>query len=173
MGVVNNDENKLDFSKDVAIDQDALDVEWLNQASLFGKWSRLHADAEAKVGRLKHRLEVMEADLDNKVRTKPKSYGIAGERITEGAIKSAIILTKEHQELNSLYLKAQHNQAIIMSAVRSLAHKRDALENLVRLLGSEYFSGPLAPRDLNAEAIQKRTSGEAVKKMKKAVEGRK
>lgn len=171
MAKVESDE--VDFSQDVAIDQDSLDVEWLQQPTLFGKWSRMHADAEARVGRLKHQLEVLEADLDNRIRTKPKAYGITGERVTEGAIKAAIILTQEHQDLTSKYLRAQHTQAIVLSAVRALAHKRDALENLVRLLGAEYFSGPLAPRDLSAEATKGRTREIASEKMKKAIEKRK
>ena len=164
---------ELDFSEDIKIDQDALDVEWLRQAELMGKYNRLHADAEAKVGRLKQKLEVLDAQLDSRIRTKPKAYGIGSDKPTEAAIKGALIMVPERQEAVARHLKAIHDAAVVLSAVRALHHKRDALENLVRLMGAEYFSGPVAPRDLGHERTKAKMSEKANGKMKDAVEARK
>lgn len=164
---------ELDFSKDVAIDEDALDVEWQRQPELLGKWGRLFADAEARVNRLDHKLDVLKADLERRIRAKPKSYGITEERVTEGIVKATVLLDSEHETQQIKLLQAQHSMAIIKSAINALYHKKDALENLVRLLGAEYFSGPVAPRDLSAEKMKARAGAVANAKMRSAVKERK
>ena len=40
-------------------------------------------------------------------------------------------------------------------AVRALESKKDALENLVKLHGQQYFAGPKMPRDISWEREQK------------------
>ena len=79
---------------DLSIDLNALDTEWLEQPERFFTVAEQAADAKREVERTKLALDIAEAELDNDIRTNPAKYGIA--KITEGAISSAIKLSKQY-----------------------------------------------------------------------------
>jgi hypothetical protein len=131
------------------IDEDALDVEWLEQPSLMVKYARHSAKARQDMDRAKEKLETVKADLDQKIRSNPDKFDL--QKITEGAILSVIQLHDGYKDAMDKYIDAKYEADIAQLAVRAVDTKKAALENLVRLYGQQYFAGPSVPRDLNRE----------------------
>lgn len=144
--------SEFDFKRDVEINPNQLDVEWLRQPFLYQKYAEEAAHARDRRDRAKDALEVVKAQVDGDVRANPVNYGFTGDKKpTESAIASAILQSEEYQEANEKYLKAKLECDLIQSAVLSIEQRKSALENLVKLLNSSYFAAPLTPRDLNSE----------------------
>jgi len=136
----------MDYEKDLAIDPDALDVEWLQQPQLFFRYAREQAEAKARADEAKERLDVTRAELDTTVRS---AYQDAGVKFTEAVVSAAIIVHPEYKEAMAEYMTLTADANLLSSAVRAMDQRKSALENLVRLHGQEYFAGPKEPRDLS------------------------
>ena len=155
---------ELNYEKDVSIDDSALDVEWLEQASLTFKYCQLEADARKALDEAKSQLDIVEAELDKEIRNNPEAFDLP--KITESAIKSAILVNENYINAKDEYSQAQYELNMAQAAVRSIYAKKDALENLVRLHGQQYFAGPSVPRDLSKEWESKQKQTSANKKVK-------
>jgi len=134
------------FKEDLAIDPNALDVEWLDQPKKFFDVAEQAAEARRGVDRAKLALEVTEAELDNDIRTNPLKYGIA--KITEPALKAAMRMTDKYQKAQTALADAQYEKAMLDSATQAWDQRKRAIENLVSLHGQSYYASPSAPRDL-------------------------
>ena len=145
--------DELNYELDTSIDEQALDVEWLQQADLMRKYAAHAAATKRYMDEIKERLEVEKARLDLEIRKDPSKYGI--EKVTESVVQSAILIQPEYQELQRLYREARYENDIANAAVRAIDQKKTALENLVRLLIASYFAGPATPRDLTKEWAEK------------------
>jgi hypothetical protein len=143
----------MNYEEDVRIDPDALDVEWLEQPSLLMRYARNAAECRMEVDRAKELVDVTKAKLDKKIRNDPEAYHV--EKVTETAVQAAIISHKDFQAANDSYLTAKFEADIAQGAVNAINQRKDALENLVRLHGLQYFAGPRIPRDLSKEAMAK------------------
>ena len=137
------------YEKDVTIDPDALDVEWLGQPGLIFKYSKKSAEVQQELSNAKEALELTKATLDKKIRTNPEKYGI--EKITETVVANTIISQDDFKEANQVYQEAQFEVNILRGVMDALNNKKSALENLVKLHGQNYFAGPSVPRDLSKE----------------------
>lgn len=144
--------SEFNYKKDVEINPNQLDLEWLRQPALYQKYAGEAAYARDRRDRAKDKLEVVKAQVDGDVRQNPGNYGFTGDKKpTEGAITSAVIQSEGYQEANEEYLKSKLECDIIQSAVLAMEQRKYALENLVKLLNSSYFASPSVPRDLSAE----------------------
>lgn len=146
--------SELDYERDTAIDEQALDVEWLRQPDLMRKYSMHAAETKRLVDETKERLDVVRARLDLAIRENPQKFGL--EKVTEAAIAATILLQDEYQEASKGHLDAKYEYEIALAAVRAIDQKKTALENLVRLLAASYFAGPQAPRNLTGEVLKRR-----------------
>lgn len=160
------------YKQDVEINPEALDVEWVKQASLYLKYGEQVAKMRDRVDRLKEKLDVQDAELSLKIRQNPASYGL--DKVTEGVIKDTILASADHTELANELAETRYELEILQTALRAMDVKKSALENLVRLHGASYFAGPSVPRDLGAEWVKEveRTSARDTIKKKMGV-GRK
>ena len=86
----------MNYEKDLTIDQDALDVEWLEQPRLMMRYARIEAEAEKQYANARASLELIKAEVDKTVRMNPEKFDIA--KITEGAVSAAILMTDEYKE---------------------------------------------------------------------------
>lgn len=154
----------MDFEKDVSIDESSLDTEWLDQPRLMAKYTKHAANQKRQLDLAKEQLEVVKADLDKDIRTNPDSYSIA--KITETVVQNTIQTQSEYQDAMKDFIDAKYEYEMSQAAVRSIDQKKTALENLVRLHGMSYFSGPSVPRDLSKEWEQKEKQKEANDKVK-------
>lgn len=139
----------IDYEKDVSINPDALDVEWLEQPQLMLKYGKLAAYTKLEADRAKERLEVIKAELDKDIRMNPDKYDIT--KITESVVINTILLQPEYQAANEEYIKLNYEAALARYTVQAIDTKKEALENLVKLYGMQYFAGPSVPRDLSSE----------------------
>ena len=155
----------MDYEKDLQIDHNALDVEWLDQPQKFMRYSVLHTDACLKVDKAKENLDVVQAELSMKIRKDPDDYDIP--KVTEATVSNAITLSPEFQEANLEYIKAKHEANILLCAVKAFDQRKRALEHLVQLLGQQYFASPSAPRDLDLETASQNRKTEARDKVRR------
>lgn len=157
----------MDFQKDIEIDQNALDQEWIAQPVLYMRYAELEAEARRTMDEEKVRSDVVRAKLDAKIRENPEDYGIS--KVTEGSILSAIQQDEDYLESQTALRTAKYQLDMISGAVRALDHRRKALENLVYLHGQSYFSEPSTKRlhqdDKEAiDNVKKKASRELVRR---------
>ncbi len=144
----------MNYEYDIKIDHDSLDVEWLDQPELMMRYSHHQAECALELDKAKERLEVVKADLDKKIRSHPEKFDIA--KVTETVVSNTIITQTKYTEAHQEMLTAKYDFDIARAAVSAIHGRKDALENLVRLHGMQYFAGPKMPRDLNQEVERKR-----------------
>lgn len=140
---------KINYEQDMQIDPSALDIEWLGQPSLTMKYAEYAANTKREEALAKERLDVVRAQLDNEIRSNPERFGLT--KATEASIQSAILLQNEYQEASREYIDARYEADLAKYAAGAISDRKEALENLVRLHGMQYFAGPTIPRDLNKE----------------------
>ena len=143
----------MDYEKDIKIDDSALDVEWLEQATLMMRYCQYAAKMRQRLDNAKEALDLVRAEVDKEVRTNPEKYGI--EKVTEAVVQNTILMQPEYRTASETLIQARYEADIAQNAVRAVDQRKDALENLVRLHGQQYFAGPRVPRDLTVE-VQKR-----------------
>ena len=143
----------MDFEKDVRIDADSLEVEWTRQPELTHKYGLELARARAEADRTKEALALIEAETKAAIRANPAKFGI--EKVTEGAINEAVTISDGYRAATADHLKAKADQDIIQAGLNAIYAKKDALENLVRLLGQNYFAAPTVPHNITEE-VRKR-----------------
>jgi hypothetical protein len=121
-----------------------LKEEWCNQVRLYHEWSDKLAWARTQFERAKANLKLVEADLDAEIRVNPGEYGIT--RVSEGAIEKVVIRRRERREAFEVMIKAMHKVEVLEGRVKTLDHRKKALECLVQLLLNNYYSEPRVPK---------------------------
>jgi len=139
----------MKYEEDIRIDDSALDIEWLEQAGLFMKYARHCASTRRAFDDAKQDLDIKKAELDKAIRENPSDYGI--EKVTENAVASCILTHKMYKEAFQVYLDAKYEMEMAQYAVQAFNQRKEALENLVKLNGQQYFAGPKIPRDITWE----------------------
>lgn len=142
----------MNYEKDLSIDPDALDTEFLAQPGLYFKYARESVLAKDSYSRAKENLEAVRAEMDADIRQNPGEYGFSGEKKpTEGAITSAILQTQGYKDANEAYMKAKYEADLVQVAVMAIDQKKSSLEHLSRLTIAGYCAMPSEPRDLAGE----------------------
>jgi len=150
----------LNFDQDLAIDETALDVEWLDQPRRYMKYCKLYAEAGHRVRRIEERMKILRSQIILKAAS--KGTGRSGGP-TQQQIEASFRVDAEHQRLKRLLNSTQHVYDLLNGAVFAFQQRKTALEQLVTLYGQQYFAGPSLPRDLSAERL-KHLGNEKVKK---------
>lgn len=147
----------MDYELDIVIDEQALDVEWLDQPRRMGEYCRLTADARKTMDLAAENLAFVKATVERAIRLDPDRYGVKpGVRgITEASIDAAVLIHDEYQIASRSLIDARYNHDVSVGAVRAFDQRKSALENLVRLHGQNYFAGPSVPHDLPAERARR------------------
>jgi hypothetical protein len=117
------------------------------------KYAQISASARKTLDEAKEELEFVRAELDKAIRSNPDRYDI--DKITEAVVIATITIHKDYQKASSVLINAKYENDMAYGAVKAIDARKDALENLVRLHGQQYFAGPKVPRDLSFEAQQK------------------
>lgn len=144
---------KTTYQQDLSIDPLDLDEEIKWQPYLFEKWSKAFSQASYSYDRSKETLEVLYAQLYEAISVDPEDYGL--ERYTEPAIKQAILQLPSYRKAKKRMHKARRNMNILAGAKDAMRQKKDALENLVRLFLSGYYSDIKVPHKAK-EAFSKK-----------------
>lgn len=147
----------MTYDEEIEIDEQALDVEWLNQPKLMLKYTRARAEAQRELDMAKEIRDVTRARVDKAIREDPEKHGVvAGPRgITEGGITAAIADHPDYIKANRAYVDSSYEFNVATGVVAAFDQRKTALENLVRLHGQSYFAGPKVPHDLGEMRRQK------------------
>lgn len=134
----------VNYKDDLKINPETLEVEWLRQAELFGKYSEMHASAVRRMNQLEQKLKVIRSDLLMKAR----ESGAKNAAQEEAYYRTSQI----HQEAKAEFIEAQYEADVLDGAVFAFHQRKAALENLVKLASMNYFATPETPRSLGAVA---------------------
>ena len=136
----------IDYEDDLSLNQHGLDFEWLRQASLYLKYSRLYADAASYRDEAKDSLQNVDAKIDLEIRSDWNDFGFEN-KPTEPAIKAAILQDDRHLTAADDLIKNARDMIILKGTITALEHKKAALENLSRLYLSGYWADPRITKD--------------------------
>ena len=154
---------ELNYEKDIVLDPDSIDTDCLAQTDLVMKYIRFAADADLVMDKAKERLDLVKAELDNKIRTNPEKFKI--EKITETVVSNTILMQEVYKNAVTDYLEAKHEAKIVNGTTRAVDHRKSMIEKLVQLHGQSYFSGPSVPHDLSFEWRKKQEQAESDKRI--------
>ena len=138
-----------DFERDMEINPDALDVEWLAQPELYCRYANAASEAEAVAKRASEHKKTTEANLTHLVNAEPDR--LQGAKPTVANVQSYIQLHPDYGAAMTILIEAEHDAARLRNGMFAMNQRKDALENLVRLCLGQYFAGPVSPRDLKKE----------------------
>ena len=141
------------YDDEVLIDEMALDVEWLEQSALMRKYTRIEAEAKRDMNSAKEYQDFIKATLDRDIRKDPDKFGAI--KVTEPVVTSTILLQLKYQAAAKATNDTRYAYDIASGVVKAFEQRKTALENLVKLLGQSYFAGPVTPRDLSSEYLEK------------------
>lgn len=154
-----------DIELELSIDENALDQEWLIQPRLYFRYAAELAIAQEEVSTKKARIDVVLAEVAADIRTNPEEYGIG--KVTESAISESLQRSVIVKDAKAKLIEAQHSVGILSAAVGALDHRKKALEKLVDLRLSNYFSSPRASErsaefadDITKESVRHRGRGD-------------
>ena len=139
---------------DFEINEYALDKEWLKQPPTVERYAREEAEAKLRYTESKNRLEVVKAEVALSVRQDPQAYGFdkATDKLVEALVSADERCKRAQQEL----AEAKHEADILQGGCNALEHKKKALENLVTLHISGYYSNPKSPKQSEESDIARR-----------------
>lgn len=155
----------IDYEKDILIDPNALDVEWLNQASLAMKYGKHYARCKRNLTLAEEKVKVTRSELIDEANTDPITC-CGKEKPNAADIEAYYRNHKKHKAAKDEWLKASYELDIAEVAKSEISFSRkSALENLVRLVQIGYCAAPSAPRDLSFEAQKRNSDSEFNKKV--------
>lgn len=137
---------ELNYSRDIEIDPEALDVEWLNQPNLFLAYSQKKAEADREAKLLHEEFKSIKAEL----RLQAAKLGAKGLGVkdTSDNLDAWVRNQEDYKEAKEKLIEAEYEADMLSAAVYAFNHRRSALENLAKLHGQQYFAGPTEPRNL-------------------------
>ena len=156
---------EFNYEKEVEINPNALDIEWLQQPSLFLKYSEAAAEARRDLDLAKERLDVIRAQIDKEIREDPEKFGV--KKITEAVVSNTIVVQEKYRQVYQEYVDLKYQADLLTRVVSAFDQRKSALENLVRLYGQSYFAGPQEPRDLGMEWEKKIKERSAQRKIRR------
>jgi len=129
---------ELNYKRDVQINPHKLDKEWIAQPALVIDYNEALAYAKNETDKAKEALEIATANAINMiVKTEEK-------RPTEKVMDAMITADPAIQKLTQDLIKARHAEALLVAACRGIDQRGQALSNLVKLHGMNYFAEPEA-----------------------------
>lgn len=144
------DQKEIDF--ELAIDQNSLDQEWLDQPRMYFRYAAQLADARQAYDAARADLDLTKAELDLAIRSDPQQFDLG--KVTEASIQATILNQKAYTRARDKLSAAKHEVDVLEAAVGALDHRKRSLERLVELFLANYFSRPSAPNGTQEEVDQ-------------------
>lgn len=152
---------EINYEEALKINPHKLDKEWLEHAIKFQTWAEMAADADADAKHCEEKVKTIRSEII-------KSLAEGGKKPTGQIIEAEYRTNQEYKEAKQDLIEAEHTRDILDNAVSAFRARRSALENLVQLHLSGYFSSPRDPKNTNfgkkAETETKARAGSKAKK---------
>ncbi|MHA1591484.1 MAG: hypothetical protein ACTSUP_03335 [Candidatus Heimdallarchaeaceae archaeon] len=120
------------------IDEYALEKECRDQPCLYAEIGELYVVAKGGARTAKENVDFVRAALDGMIRSDPGKYGL--QKVTEGAISSAILLTEEYRSAQVDYLSKQEVSDAFQILLSSAEQRKSMLRDLASLYIYNYYS---------------------------------
>jgi len=141
----------MNYEEDMRIDETALDVEWLEQATLAMKYGRHFALCKRRLIEAEEKLKVVKAELIAEANANPTKC-CSKDKPNAADIEAYYRNHKRHKAVKEAWVDAQYECDMAEIAKNEVSFTRKAaLEQLVSLFISNYFAGPKMPRDITWE----------------------
>jgi len=163
----------MDYQEEIAIDKYNLDVELVEQPAKFLRFARLLAIAERKVRQAEEDVKVTRSQLVFKAHTKGEAVLGRNVKVQGQTVEAYYRLDAKYARAKAYLDRATFKRDIYSAAVQAFRQRKDALQELVRLQGQEYFAAPSikqATGDMRlqvADAKQKKAKGKMRRSMNK------
>lgn len=139
-------DDRIDVERFIGINPDQLDKEWRQQPNYVFIVGEGVVDARRRRDAVKDKLDLRKSELSMIIRSDPESCThIPLTKTTEGAISEAVECHPEIVKLKGQYNEMKYQHELLQNMQNSLEHKKKALENLVHLHMSAYYSNPKDP----------------------------
>jgi len=146
----------MNYEDDMSIDETALDIEWLEQASLAMKYGRHYAKCRRTLTLAEEKIKVIRAELIQEANVDPDKC-CNKDKPNAADIEAYYRNHQRHKDAKKEWVEAQFELNMAEVAKNEVSFTRKAaLENLVTLHGQQYFAGPKIPRELSEEAEKRR-----------------
>jgi len=122
------------------IDKFKLDEEWERQPDLVDDAGNYVTAARKERDIAKSRLELVKADLYQKITKDPAEYGLS--KTTEKAIDSTIILQADYMVATKAVIETNYLLGLLESYLNSLGDKRKSMEALMKFYEFSYYAKP-------------------------------
>jgi hypothetical protein len=151
----------MNYEKDLRIDADALDLEWIGQATLSMKYVKHFAQCRKRLTNAEENIKVIRAELIQKANSDPVRF-CKKEKPNAADIEAYYRNHPRHKEAKDEWVEAQYEFTMAEGAKNEFSFTRKAaLENMVTLHGQNYFAGPSMPLNLNREWEKKQAKEDA------------
>lgn len=140
----------LNYKRDMRIDETMLDVEWLEQGQLAMKYNHHWVECRNRLTRAEETIKVIRADLTAKAYARPEKYLGEGIKATKDSVEAYYRNHPDHIAAKEEWMEALEEFNFAEVAKWEITKTRkEALQALVELHNSNYFSGPAVPHDLS------------------------
>lgn len=163
--------NFNEYKKDMKIDENALDLEWLNHADLEAKYIEKVSEARKERDWAWEEVKTTRSELIREANGDPE--GSCDKKKPNAADIEAFYRTHVKYITTKSDLIEAEDTLKVLEDMKDAIHftRTKALEGLVRLLGEEYFAGPRIPRNIQNERNQRdKTTKSIGKSMKRKKE---
>ena len=146
------DENFFDdLDDDLEISGSNLDKEWLRQPQLYMKYAAANAHFRKLAGEARERAKIIEAECKADAAEDPESCLGKGVRPSNEKIAAYSAQHPRVEKARKETVVAEYRADMAQAAVFAFQQRKDALENLVRLAGMEYFASPRDMRNIDRQ----------------------
>ena len=121
----------------IEIDRNELELEEEKQSSIHLEVGELRVEAKSVVRQLENDIKFLRSDLDAEIRKNPGKYEI--DKITVGAIDSAILRDKEYRNLEAKLLEVQTISDHFQILLSTVEERKSLLKDLVSLFIYNYY----------------------------------
>lgn len=129
-----------------------LDREWVEQPGLYHKFSRKLAKCIEKLEIAENNVELVEAQLGQKIRENPEQFGCS--KSTDKAVKDTVICHPLYQNAVAEVAKAKYNKSLLTGTCNALEQRKEGIQDLVKLHGKNYFADPRADSEEDKETMR-------------------
>ncbi len=141
----------LNYEEDVRIDEDALDVEWLDQPMVALKYVRYVAELRHQVTALEEKKKAIRSELIDEANRNPKEL-LGKEKPNASDIEAFYRRSEKYKEVVEKLNDKNYELELAEGAKNEITYtRRESLKHLVWLHAQQYFAGPSTPRDLSQE----------------------
>lgn len=149
------------------LDRNNLDIEWEKQPKLYHRFAYKLANARQTLEEAKARMELVEASLGLDMRNNPEKYDLP--KTADKTIEAAVLVHPKYQRAKKGWIEAKHRVDLLDAAVKTLDHRKKALENEVSLFLADYFSRPTVKGGSGQRVMDETSKQHARKKINRAL----